>query len=343
MTQLVDHLAELTEFRDRDALDVTLVGAFHDLLQPLSVAVYRCVGDAGNQRWLTRARMGTSDVVPTSDPAWVDIDSLPRVADHPERWEVFTGGRAALRPGPPHVGAFPVDTGGDGIAILEIVSANALDDAAQRLIRSVLRIYCNFQALLDYSERDSLTGLLNRKTFDTSFLKATAEAGQVAPTGGPDERRAGSAPMAYWLGVIDIDHFKRVNDRFGHLIGDEVLLLLARLMRNRFRVHDRLYRFGGEEFVVLMRCESEAFAAQAFERFRASTEKHAFPQVGHISVSIGFTAVTQGDTPSAAFERADKAVYHAKGNGRNQVWSHAALIASGELTDASKVSDVELF
>jgi len=343
MTHLADHLAELTEFRDRDALDVTLVGAFHDLLLPLSVAVYRCVGEAGNQRWLVRARMGTNDVVATADPAWIDIDSLPRVADHPARWEVFTGGRAVLRPGAVHLGVFPVDTGGDGVAVLEIESANALDDAAQRLIRSVLRIYCNFQALLDYSERDSLTGLLNRKTFDASFLKATAEGGHSPAFGGSDERRAEQPLAAYWLGVIDIDHFKRVNDRFGHLIGDEVLLLLARLMRNRFRVHDRLYRFGGEEFVVLMRCESEVCAAQAFERFRISTQNYAFPQVGCITVSIGFTAVTQGDTPSAAFERADKAVYHAKGHGRNQVCSHAALIASGDLTDASKVSDVELF
>ena len=343
MTNLVDHLADLTEFRDRDALDMTLVGAFNDLLQPLSVAVYRCIGDVGNQRWLTRARMSASDVVATADPAWADIDSLPRVADHPERWEVFTGGRAVMRPGPVHLGVFPVDLGGEGVGVVEVHSASPLDDAAQRLVRSVLRIYRNFQALLDYSERDSLTGLLNRKTFDTMFLKATAEAGLPAADGLSDERRAGQAAASYWIGVIDIDHFKRVNDGFGHLIGDEVLLLLARLMRNRFRVHDRLYRFGGEEFVVLMRCDKEASAAQAFERFRSTTEKYEFPQVGRITVSIGFTAVTPGDTPSAAFERADKAVYYAKGHGRNQVCSHAALISSGVLTDASKVGDVELF
>ena len=342
MTHLADHLAELTEFRDRDALDATLVGAFHDLLRPLSVAVYRCVGEAGNQRWLARARMGANDVVATADAAWTDIDSLPAVSQHPERWEVFTGGRAVLRSGETHLGVFPVNVGGD-VGVLEFHSATALDDAAQRLIRSVLRIYCNFQALLEYSERDSLTGLLNRKTFDTSFLKATAESAQASPIGGAEERRTDPATGAHWLGVIDIDHFKRVNDTFGHLIGDEVLLLLARLMRNRFRVHDRLYRFGGEEFVVLMRCESQAHAAHAFERFRLSTEAYSFPQVGRITVSIGFTAVTQGDTPSAAFERADKAVYHAKGHGRNQVCSHAALVASGHLTDGSKVGDVELF
>ena len=342
MTQLVDHLADLTGFRDRDVLDVTLVGAFKDLLQPLSVAIYRCVGEPGNQRWLTRARLSADDVVATADPSWTEIESLPLIADHPERFQVYSRGGAVLLSEPAHVGMFPVATDSDAVGVLEIHTAVALDEVAQRLIRSVLRIYCNFQALLDYSERDTLTGLLNRKTFDHSFLKATAES-RMPVTTGSDDRRNVQPLGVYWIGVIDIDHFKRVNDNFGHLIGDEVLLLLARLMRSGFRIHDRLYRFGGEEFVVLMRCESEACATLAFERFRVSMERYPFPQVGQITVSIGFTEVTPGDTPSAAFERADKAVYHAKGHGRNQVCSHAGLVASGELTDASKVGDVELF
>jgi diguanylate cyclase (GGDEF)-like protein len=147
----------------------------------------------------------------------------------------------------------------------------------------------------------------------------------------------------HWLGVIDIDHFKSVNDNYGHLIGDEVLLLLSRLMRSRFRFHDRLYRFGGEEFVVLMRCGSEEDAHHAFERLRTGVERYPFPQVGHITVSVGFTEVKIGDTPSGAFERADKAVYYGKTHGRNQVCSHAKLVASGELEDLSVSGDVELF
>jgi diguanylate cyclase (GGDEF)-like protein len=144
--------------------------------------------------------------------------------------------------------------------------------------------------------------------------------------------------------MLDIDHFKRVNDNYGHLIGDEVLLLLARLMRASFRFHDQLYRFGGEEFVVLMRCNGEAQAAGALERLRTNTAEHLFPQVGNITISIGFSEVRTGDTPSGAFERADKAVYYAKEHGRNQVCSYAALIASGELVEqAANLGDIELF
>jgi diguanylate cyclase (GGDEF)-like protein len=122
-----------------------------------------------------------------------------------------------------------------------------------------------------------------------------------------------------------------------------VLLLLSRLMRASFRFHDRLYRFGGEEFVVLLRCGSDAHAMQAFERLRAATEAYPFPQVGRITVSIGFTEVRSEDSPNSAFERADKAVYWAKSHGRNQVAEHADLVKRGELTELHNAGDIELF
>jgi diguanylate cyclase (GGDEF)-like protein len=342
MPQLVDHLAELTGLRDRDVLDVTLVGALKDLLQPVSVAIYRCIGEAGNQRWLTRARLGSNDVVATADPLWADLQTLPRIERHTARFEAFQRQSAVMVAGATQLAVFSLANDREVVGVLEIETTRALDDPAQRLVGSILRIYRNFQGLLDYSERDTLTGLLNRKTFDESFLKATAESG-AGPAAAPDGRRAAGPAGNYRIGVIDIDHFKRVNDNFGHLIGDEVLLLLSRLMRGSFRFHDRLYRFGGEEFVVLMRCSSNADAALALERLRYNTERYEFPQVGHITVSIGFTEVCAGDTPARAFERADKAVYYAKGNGRNQIQSHADLVARGELHDNANVGDVELF
>jgi diguanylate cyclase (GGDEF)-like protein len=142
----------------------------------------------------------------------------------------------------------------------------------------------------------------------------------------------------YWLAVIDIDHFKRVNDNFGHLIGDEVLLLMAGLMRTNFRFHDQIYRFGGEEFVVLMRCADHTDAAAALERFRHKVEEFAFPQVGTITASVGFSALRADDTPGTAFDRADKAVYYAKAHGRNQVCSYSVLVQAGELTEEIDVT-----
>jgi diguanylate cyclase (GGDEF)-like protein len=342
LSELVDHLAELTGHRDRDVLDVTLVGALRDMLGTLSVSIFRSVGDAGQERWLTRARLTGDEAVAQADPAWSDMEDLPLLASHPSRLAALRGERMIEVAGQTHQTLFPVATDREVIGVLEIETANGLDAQQQRMVASVLRIFRNFQGLLDYSERDSLTGLLNRKTFDESFLKASAEPDAALGDHADGRRTVGDA-CSYWLGVIDIDHFKNVNDNYGHLIGDEVLLLLSRLMRGSLRTRDRLYRFGGEEFVALMRCHGPESAALAFERLRGNTEQFAFPQIEHITVSVGFTEVKPGDTPGGAFERADKAVYYAKAHGRNQVQFHEALVDRGELDAASDVSDVELF
>ena len=89
MAELVDHLAELTGFRDRELLDVTLVGALRDLLRPRAVAIYRSVGEAGQERWLTRARLSHDDLAASADPAWIDLDGLPRHEEHPHRLQAF--------------------------------------------------------------------------------------------------------------------------------------------------------------------------------------------------------------------------------------------------------------
>jgi len=341
MPQVADHLAELTGFRDRDVLDTTLVGVLRELLRPLVVTVCHHVGEGEQQRWLVRARLAEGDIAASADSVWAELDELPRLEAFPARLECLRKQEPVEVPGATHTTCFPLLTDLDAVGVLEIESRTDLDAEQLRTVSSMLRVYRNVQGLLDYSERDMLTGLLNRKTFDDAFYKTTAVAaqGQVLS----EARRAARCGVKAYLGIIDIDHFKQVNDRHGHLIGDEVLLLLSRLMRASFRFHDRLYRFGGEEFVVLLRCGSDGHAMHAFERLRAATEAYAFPQVGCITVSIGFADVRAGDNSSTAFERADKAVYWAKANGRNRVAEHAALVARGELQDAHKSGDVELF
>ena len=364
MSQVVDQLAEITGFRDRDLLDTTLTTALRDLLRPVRVAIHRCVGDDADRRWLTRATLALRDVTAGADPLWTDLKDLPPLDAYPARLQALRQQEAVSLAGPTYLAVFPLTTDREVVGVLEIESELPLDGTSHRMVGNILRIYRNFQGLLDYSERDTLTGLLNRKTFDDAFYKlALASEVRVAQRGEPfgpvasggdadvgssaagddAERRILPVPRPHFIGVIDIDHFKRVNDTYGHLIGDEVLLLLSRLMRSAFRFDDRLYRFGGEEFVVLMRCGSEQEAGLAFERLRAAVQGYAFPQVGTINVSVGFTQIKAGDTPSSAFERADRAVYWAKAHGRNQGRNHGDLMASGDLVDESKVGDVELF
>ncbi|WP_210541853.1 GGDEF domain-containing protein [Rhodoferax sp. PAMC 29310] len=343
MSQLVDSLANLTSLRDRDALDIALVSAINDLLQPQSTAIYQVVGEEGRERWLSSAKMSSEQAVPTFDSTWTNLETLPLLTDYPLRQQTSLTGKMTRASTQPDTTTFSVIGAPGSAGVLELETQDPLTDETIRVIQGVLRLYANFHSLLDYGERDALTELLNRKTFDGAFLKATVEQKQVLPDAVGQRRETGPAG-SYWLAMIDIDHFKRVNDTFGHLIGDEVLLLLARIMRATFRFNDQLYRFGGEEFVVLMRCNGEEQASGALERLRTTTEGYLFPQVGRITISVGFSEVRSGDTPSGAFERADKAVYFAKEHGRNQVCSHGSMVARGDLLEqTANEGDIELF
>lgn len=228
--------------------------------------------------------------------------------------------------------------------VLEVRSAQPLPLRDLRSMQTLLRVFGNFQNLLESSQRDSLTGLLNRQTFDATFLKASMPVQLSTEEAESEAERRGSQMNTFWLGVIDIDHFKLVNDRFGHLIGDEVLVLVARIMRQTFRHYDRLFRFGGEEFVVLLRGGTEKHALRVFERFRQNMQAYAFPQVGQVTVSLGFTGVHPHDTPTAAFSRADQAVYQAKHQGRNQTLCFENLVNQGVITtEGDRVGNIELF
>jgi diguanylate cyclase (GGDEF)-like protein len=345
MEALVNGLADLCGLRDRHALDAALVRLVHlvGAEEFQAVRLVKLLGGDDDLRCLLRAEYSGAQHDVMMQAPWKDWQELPPLASYPQRLEVHTTGLMSVGSGQFVTTVLPVGSLHPVVALLEVESASALDASTVRTIEGIARIYQNFEGLLDYGEKDALTELLNRKSFDTVFAKAASAQAKAADLTHP-ERRNVDAADSYWLAVLDIDFFKRVNDNYGHLIGDEVLLLMARLMRANFRFHDQLYRFGGEEFVILMRCADQADAAGALERFRRTVEANEFPQVGTITVSMGFTALRADDTPGGAFDRADKAVYFAKENGRNQVRSYEQLVAAGALVeDAPDDQEADFF
>jgi diguanylate cyclase (GGDEF)-like protein len=210
-------------------------------------------------------------------------------------------------------------------------------------VGGIVGVYRNFQNLLDYSERDSLTGLLNRKTFDDQLARMLHCADTETPLPGQLERRHHVAEEKQWLAVVDVDHFKSVNDRFGHLYGDEVLILVANLLQSSFRSQDRVFRFGGEEFVVLLRSTTLENARKIIDRFRTNVESHLFPQVGQVTVSVGFTSISAADSPVVTLGHADQALYFAKANGRNRACHYEELVANGLLQTIATNDTAEFF
>ena len=348
----LDLLIEMTCTRERVMIDSALLAALSDTDGVREVRLWRLIGEPDGPRfWILCGiqRAGrepplVADQLPDDEREPLPIASL---ASHWQCFERAEVTRTVDSRSGHHLLLLPMAGDMHTAGVLEVRASCPVSDHVRTLLACVLRVHGNYMSLLDYSERDTLTGLLNRKSFDTTFLQATVvdahrlysvvDSAAVVP----DRRQEG--PRRYWLGVIDIDHFKQINDRFGHLVGDEALTVIARLMRATFRYDDRLYRFGGEEFVVLLSAPDEVGARAAFERFRHAVESHYFIGIGRSTVSVGFSDVRAGDTPQACFDRADKAVYYGKTHGRNQVCSHIALVAAGELEDNMKFGSIELF
>lgn len=339
--QHLEHLARLTRGKDRDSLDVTLVEVLRSLLDARSVALREVLVEDGVDRLLTRGQLEDGMTAPAAPPPPDALSALPRLDADPEAAEALRARHTRVHAGPGgHRILVPVLTESGRRLLIDAVRDHEPEEYQLRVVEGMARIFENVVNLLDASERDTLTGLLNRKSFDDTFYKVTR--GAPLASEGRGQRRADDG--TYWLAVVDVDHFKQVNDRYGHLIGDEVLLLMARLLRSSFRHDDRVYRFGGEEFVALVRAGDPAAAAAAFERLRRTVEAHPFPQVGRVTVSIGFTRLRPHDTPADAFERADRAVYLAKAQGRNTVRCFDTDIgADAAPAPRESQGDVELF
>jgi diguanylate cyclase (GGDEF)-like protein len=328
------------------------------LLKPDKVVIYSVVSDAKDQRWLPLTQMSSDQTVEQYSPMHADFRSLEPLVDSQHRWQCLNSKAPLDVPSSVKkdqiINCLPytTDSLSEEMGVVEIHAKRKLTADEHHSAQRVLRIYRNMQSMFSYSERDALTGLLNRKSFDDSFYRSfrgqgllhTGTQGTALPTvrGIQTKRRVESSEV-FWLAMGDIDHFKRVNDQYGHQIGDEVLILVSRILKSTFRGYDRIYRFGGEEFVILLRCPDHPMAFNAVERFRHAMENFKFPQVGLITASIGLSEIRSSDTPEAACERADQAVYFAKHNGRNQVSSFSELEKKGLLQSDVKVGGVELF
>lgn len=340
---LLKHLVDITCQRDHAQLDSSVVSALRDLVGATQVRVHELFGVRNNlfiraRTWIADGRViSGTDLLPTEN-AGEPLSAYPALAEGIRQRKSCIEQKG----GDGHrVLWFPIWLNDKVGTCFEVVDPVSYDGNARRVVEGILSVYRNYQHIIDYSERDSLTGLLNRKTFDEKFSRLLSCSPPGASLQNQPERRHPHAPK-HWLGVVDIDLFKRVNDQFGHLYGDEVLILIANLLRSSFRVQDRIFRFGGEEFVVLLRSTDMEDARKIFERFRANVEAHEFPQVGTVTVSVGFASIST-ESPVVILGHADQALYYAKASGRNRVCFYDELVVSGELHSEISNDTVEFF
>jgi diguanylate cyclase (GGDEF)-like protein len=166
-----------------------------------------------------------------------------------------------------------------------------------------------YSMLRETAEKDPLTGVANRRQMDQTIDDQLA---LLKRTGIP-----------FCIIMTDLDHFKQINDTLGHAAGDLALKLFTKLLQSECRETDLLGRFGGDEFLLLLRQQQLAAAVQAAQRMKDAIANNHPEELAscNFSASLGVTEATLEDTRESLFERADNALYKAKSLGRNRVES----------------------
>jgi diguanylate cyclase len=188
----------------------------------------------------------------------------------------------------------------------------------------------NLETVRIESLTDPLTTLANRKYFDTSLAKGLLDAQEK------------NEPLS--LLMLDIDHFKSFNDKFGHLTGDQVLRLVALSVKQNVKGQDIAARYGGEEFVVALPNTSLQSAITVADHVRRAVmtkelmKRSSGERLGRVTISIGVAVLRSGDTAQLLIDRADKCLYAAKRHGRNRVICEADPEADANAEPAARVA-----
>lgn len=158
--------------------------------------------------------------------------------------------------------------------------------------------------LASLAARDALTGTWNRRTLDETLIQTTSSNNR--------------SPLVASLIILDLDHFKKINDTYGHNVGDKILIDIADIIKQSIRLSDRLFRYGGEEFVILADGASLENAAILAENIRKRVEASRLIENETVTISLGVAGLHEGFKPECWMKLADTALYEAKRTGRNK-------------------------
>lgn len=329
-TRVLHSVVQITGERNFDDIRISLIRTIFEMLPASHLVVYKISPQGAQARLTEVARAERAQDAPICavsvtglGPRGLVPDALQSqsiVRKAPQSESLPDGTRECV----------PICAKGRVLELIETRFVAATGNNSV-ILEALLRLYGNILDLVHDKEIDALTGLLNRRAFDIQLD------GLLRRQGG------GESQAHWWLVLVDADHFKAVNDTYGHLVGDEVLLLLAQLMNQEVRITDQVFRYGGEEFAILLSPSTREEAHQTMERVRLAIAQRRFPQVGHMTISGGMVAIDRYDHASSVIGRADRALYQAKNSGRDQILDFADLSAAGLVAPDRHGNEIELF
>ena len=184
-----------------------------------------------------------------------------------------------------------------------------MSDEVKKANEIITQLTTQVKTLEEKSNLDSLTKVFNRRAL-SSYLKTVCANEELA--------------YEFHLLILDIDDFKNINDKYGHVAGDKVLIFIANILKKTLRDGDKVFRYGGEEFIIILNRIDDEHCKKITNRLLNLVRGNKLIYKGEglrVTMSIGTTRYAKGDTPDSLVARADKALYKAKDNGKNQMYS----------------------
>ena len=329
-------LGAMTALRETFLVEQSLLRTLAHLLGVMSTSFYRTDGKGTVVRVIHHSR-----VVSLDDGSRRMIEKIEEISHNPvvpDRVASLIGSvrllekSCSLQQEGEHVVCYPTYGRNEQVGYLVFQRKHLATPSEDAMIQGVLEVFTNYFDLLDTSQRDQLTGLLNRYSLESNLDRLW----QILSARHQEIIECSKriiTPESYWLCVMDVDHFKHINDTYGHIIGDEVLIIVTRLLQSSFRQSDLLYRYGGEEFIAIVAANDLESATQVFERARMRVEEFQFVQVGRVTISGGFSSADPRVLPKEIINRADSALYAAKAAGRNRIFHYDTLVGEGLLKE----------
>ncbi|MEA1891103.1 MAG: GGDEF domain-containing protein [Campylobacterota bacterium] len=182
-----------------------------------------------------------------------------------------------------------------------------MNDVIRKANDDILQLTSQIDVLQERSTIDSLTNIFNRRALSTYLDEVCSKK---------------NIPENMHILLLDIDDFKNINDSYGHIAGDKILIFIAHILKKTLRDGDKVFRFGGEEFLIVLNRLNQQTCKAIINRLLSLIRGNSLIYKGdtlNVTMSVGATMLTQNDTPDSVIERADKALYKAKTNGKDQM------------------------
>jgi len=184
-----------------------------------------------------------------------------------------------------------------------------MTEEVQKANQIITQLTQQVKSLEEKSNLDALTKVYNRHALSTYLDKVCSKK---------------ELPYSFHMLILDIDDFKKINDTYGHVAGDKVLIFIANILRKTLREGDKVFRYGGEEFIIILNRIDDKLCLKITNRLLELIRKNKLIYKGenlNVTMSIGTTKYKQNDIPDTLIARADKALYTAKANGKNQIYT----------------------